>query len=257
MMRALMAAVLLVLTAHSFAQDAGWETVVEESALRVGIAPTALRIDEAGAELLLADGLTRQEAVALALARNAVLRAAFAELGVAEAELRLAGHQLSATEALVREEVLVALAALQLAVRREALIREQVLPARERAHQFAQRHAMQMEYLAVELYQFAAQHAENNGLLLADTKFEFGLIDDELLLIDELLTPDSSRYWDAAQWAPGHQPVGFDKQYLRDWLETPDGWDKTPPGPELPGHVVAKTRELYVELMRRLTGRTP
>ncbi len=119
------------------------------------------------------------------------------------------------------------------------------------------RHAAQMERVAVELYRFAAEHAEKNGLLLADTKFEFGLIDDELVLIDELLTPDSSRYWDAEQWAPGHQPVGFDKQYLRDWLETLDGWDKTPPGPELPGDIVAKTRELYVELMRRLTGRTP
>jgi len=119
------------------------------------------------------------------------------------------------------------------------------------------RHVMQMEYAAIELYNFAHEHAEQNGLLLADTKFEFGLIDDELVLIDELLTPDSSRYWDAAQWAPGHQPVGFDKQYLRDWLESLDGWDKTPPGPELPGHVVAKTRELYLELMRRITGREP
>ncbi len=119
-----------------------------------------------------------------------------------------------------------------------------------------ERHAMQMESTAIELYTFAAEHAEANGLLPADTKFEFGLVDDELLLIDELFTPDSSRYWDAAQWAPGRRPVGFDKQYLRDWLDTLD-WDKTPPGPELPGHVVSRTRELYVELMRRLTGREP
>lgn len=120
-----------------------------------------------------------------------------------------------------------------------------------------ERHALQMEYLSIELYKFAHEHTEANGLLLADTKFEFGLIDDKLVLIDELLTPDSSRYWDAAQWAPGRQPVGFDKQYLRDWLESLDGWDKTPPAPELPGHVVAKTRELYIELMRRITGREP
>lgn len=120
-----------------------------------------------------------------------------------------------------------------------------------------ERHALQMEYLSIELYKFAHEHAEANGLLLADTKFEFGLIDDELVLIDELLTPDSSRYWDAAQWAPGRRPVGFDKQYLRNWLESLDGWDKTPPAPELPGYVVAKTRELYIELMRRITGREP
>ncbi|MGC9318307.1 MAG: phosphoribosylaminoimidazolesuccinocarboxamide synthase [Armatimonadota bacterium] len=117
-------------------------------------------------------------------------------------------------------------------------------------------HAMQMESLSIEIYEYAAEHARENGLLLADTKFEFGLIDDELVLVDELLTPDSSRYWDADQWRPGHQPEGFDKQYLRDWLDEQD-WDKTPPGPELPGYVVARTRELYLELMRRLTGRTP
>ncbi len=120
----------------------------------------------------------------------------------------------------------------------------------------SEQHFAQMESTAIELYRFAADHAEANGLLLADTKFEFGLIDDEIVLVDEILTPDSSRYWDATQWAPGHQPEGFDKQYLRDWLDGLD-WDKTPPGPELPGHVVARTRELYVELMRRLTGREP
>lgn len=116
--------------------------------------------------------------------------------------------------------------------------------------------ARELEELSLRLFQFASAHAEAHGLLLADTKFEFGEVDGKLILIDELLTPDSSRYWDAAQWEPGKQPVGFDKQYLRDWLETLD-WDKTPPGPELPGHVVARTRELYLELMRRLTGREP
>ncbi|HUS80543.1 MAG TPA: phosphoribosylaminoimidazolesuccinocarboxamide synthase, partial [Armatimonadota bacterium] len=92
--------------------------------------------------------------------------------------------------------------------------------------------------------------------LLADTKFEFGEVDGELILVDELLTPDSSRYWDAAQWRPGHQPMGFDKQYVRDYLDSLD-WDKTPPAPDLPAEIVAKTRQLYLELMRRLTGRQP
>ncbi|NLO06808.1 MAG: phosphoribosylaminoimidazolesuccinocarboxamide synthase [candidate division WS1 bacterium] len=117
------------------------------------------------------------------------------------------------------------------------------------------RHAMAMESLSIELYRYGWEHATTRGLILADTKFEFGLIDDELVLIDEMLTPDSSRYWAASEWHPGHTPEGFDKQYLRDWLETLD-WDKTPPGPELPGHVVARTRELYLELMRRITGET-
>ena len=117
------------------------------------------------------------------------------------------------------------------------------------------RHAMAMEYHSIELYEYAWLHASKQGLLLADTKFEFGLIDDELVLIDELLTPDSSRYWEASQWRPGYQPQGFDKQYVRNWLEELGDWDKTPPGPDLPGHVVSKTRDLYLQLMERLTGR--
>ena len=116
--------------------------------------------------------------------------------------------------------------------------------------------ALKIEYTALEIYKYAAEHAENNGLLLADTKFEFGEVDGELILVDELLTPDSSRYWDAAQWRPGHQPMGFDKQYVRDYLDSLD-WDKTPPAPDLPAEIVAKTGQLYLELMRRLTGRQP
>ncbi len=118
---------------------------------------------------------------------------------------------------------------------------------------YGEKRAMELEYTSLELFKFAAAHAAQHGLLLADTKFEFGEVDGKLTLIDEALTPDSSRYWDASMWRPGHQPEGFDKQYVRDWLETLD-WDKTPPGPELPGDVVGKTRELYVELMERLTG---
>jgi len=116
--------------------------------------------------------------------------------------------------------------------------------------------AARIEEISLSIYQAASEHAAQHGLLLADTKFEFGMTDGELLLIDELLTPDSSRYWDAGQWEPGKPPVGFDKQYTRDYLAGLD-WDQTPPGPELPGEVVAKTRGLYVELMRRLTGRGP
>ncbi len=113
-----------------------------------------------------------------------------------------------------------------------------------------------VEATSLRIYEAAASHAAEHGLILADTKFEFGVVDGDLLLVDELLTPDSSRYWESEQWEPGKQPVGFDKQYTRDYLDGLD-WDKTPPGPPLPGEVVAKTRELYLELMRRLTGREP
>jgi phosphoribosylaminoimidazole-succinocarboxamide synthase len=116
--------------------------------------------------------------------------------------------------------------------------------------------AERVRELSLDIYRHGSALAREKGIIIADTKFEFGLKDGELLLIDEVLTPDSSRYWDADQWRPGKQPTGFDKQYLRDWLDTLD-WDKTPPGPELPGHIVSKTRELYLELMERLTGRTP
>ena len=95
----------------------------------------------------------------------------------------------------------------------------------DRAHcveLWGEKRAMELEYTSIELYEFAAEHARKNGLLLADTKFEFGEVDGRLILIDELLTPDSSRYWDAEKWRPGHQPEGFDKQYLRDWLDTLD-----------------------------------
>lgn len=104
------------------------------------------------------------------------------------------------------------------------------------------------------LYARGAAHAESKGLILADTKFEFGRAPDgTLLLIDEILTPDSSRFWDAAQWSPGGAQSSFDKQYLRDWLET-SGWDKKAPGPTLPDDVVTETRAKYVEALERITG---
>jgi phosphoribosylaminoimidazole-succinocarboxamide synthase len=115
--------------------------------------------------------------------------------------------------------------------------------------------AERLRELAVALYRFGAARAERAGILLADTKFEFGLdeANDELLLIDELLTPDSSRFWDAAAYAPGGPQASYDKQFVRDWLES-IGWAKTPPGPELPAAVVAGTRARYVEAFERITG---
>jgi phosphoribosylaminoimidazole-succinocarboxamide synthase len=105
------------------------------------------------------------------------------------------------------------------------------------------------------LYAFGAAHAERCGILLADTKFEFGLTpEDDVLLIDEVMTPDSSRYWPKDQYAPGRTQVSFDKQYVRDYLEQIK-WNKQPPVPALPDAVVAKTREKYREAYRRLVGR--
>ena len=108
--------------------------------------------------------------------------------------------------------------------------------------------------IAVELYSFAADHARENGVILADTKFEFGLDEDGGLVVgDEVLTPDSSRYWPADGYEPGHGQPSFDKQYVRDWA-TASGWDRLPPAPEIPEDVVAGTRARYVEAYERITG---
>jgi phosphoribosylaminoimidazole-succinocarboxamide synthase len=110
---------------------------------------------------------------------------------------------------------------------------------------------------SIALYHFAAQHAAQRGIIIADTKFEFGLAPDgELLLIDEALTPDSSRFWPADTWRVGSSPPSFDKQYVRDYLETLD-WNKQAPGPRLPPHVIAQTAARYEEALRRLTGPPP
>jgi phosphoribosylaminoimidazole-succinocarboxamide synthase len=107
---------------------------------------------------------------------------------------------------------------------------------------------------SIELYRFAAEHARERGVILADTKFEFGLDDDGRLVIgDEVLTPDSSRYWPAEGYEPGRSQPSYDKQFVRDWASG-SGWDKTPPAPALPDDVVARTRELYVEAYERITG---
>lgn len=108
---------------------------------------------------------------------------------------------------------------------------------------------------AIRIYKEAAEIALTKGMIIADTKFEFGLVDGRLTLIDEVLTPDSSRFWPAAGYEPGHSQPSFDKQYLRDWLETQD-WDKTPPAPALPDTVRDTTAEKYQEAFRLLTGRS-
>ena len=109
--------------------------------------------------------------------------------------------------------------------------------------------------LAIALYRRGAEIAEPAGVILADTKFEFGVdpATGELLLIDEVMTPDSSRFWDAAAYEPGRPQASFDKQHVRDWLEA-RGWDKTPPGPDLPDDLVAGTRARYVAAFERITG---
>jgi phosphoribosylaminoimidazole-succinocarboxamide synthase len=107
---------------------------------------------------------------------------------------------------------------------------------------------------SIELYSFAAEHALGRGVILADTKFEFGLDDDgDLLIADEVLTPDSSRYWPADGYEPGRSQPSFDKQYVRDWASA-SGWDRTPPAPALPDDVVDGTRARYVEAYERIAG---
>jgi len=110
---------------------------------------------------------------------------------------------------------------------------------------------------SLDVYARGAEHAATRGIVLADTKFEWGrTADGAILLVDEVLTPDSSRFWPAAAIAPGRVPDSFDKQFVRDWLEQ-SGWDKASPPPALPAEVVAKTREKYFEACRLLTGKTP
>ncbi|MGH8944715.1 MAG: phosphoribosylaminoimidazolesuccinocarboxamide synthase [Acidimicrobiia bacterium] len=106
---------------------------------------------------------------------------------------------------------------------------------------------------SMDIYLRAAAHAAEWGVILADTKFEFGYCDDELILVDEVLTPDSSRYWPADQWEPGREVPSFDKQYVREWLDR-QPWDKTPPPPDLPEEIVEGTRARYIESYERITG---
>jgi phosphoribosylaminoimidazole-succinocarboxamide synthase len=109
--------------------------------------------------------------------------------------------------------------------------------------------------LSIELYEQARDYAASRGIILADTKYEFGLVDGELVVADELFTPDSSRYWPADEWKPGTNPPSFDKQYVRDYASS-IGWDKNYPGPELPDEVVEGTTARYREAYERITGRS-
>ena len=107
--------------------------------------------------------------------------------------------------------------------------------------------------LSLRIYSAGREHAASCGIIVADTKFEFGVVDDQILLIDECLTPDSSRFWPADSYAPGQSPPSFDKQFVRDYLETLD-WNKTAPGPSLPSEVIEKTSAKYREAFQRLTN---
>jgi phosphoribosylaminoimidazole-succinocarboxamide synthase len=112
----------------------------------------------------------------------------------------------------------------------------------------------ELKELTLSIYGRAAGYADQRGIIIADTKFEFGKLDGSVIWIDEALTPDSSRFWPRELYAPGRPQQSFDKQYVRDYLETLD-WDKRPPGPNLPEEVVAHTSEKYLEAYRLLTGR--
>ncbi|QHS51606.1 phosphoribosylaminoimidazolesuccinocarboxamide synthase [Edaphobacter sp. 12200R-103] len=114
--------------------------------------------------------------------------------------------------------------------------------------------ANELRRLTLAIFEKASKHAESRGLILADTKFEFGVIDGEIVLADEVLTPDSSRYWPAESYAPGGPQPSFDKQYVRDYLES-IRWNKQAPAPSLPQDVIAKTREKYLEAFRLISGR--
>jgi len=109
--------------------------------------------------------------------------------------------------------------------------------------------------LSIRVYSAARDYALTKGVIIADTKFEFGLLDGRIILIDEVLTPDSSRFWPADQYREGASPVSFDKQFVRDYLSSLD-WDKTPPAPELPSEIVEKTREQYIQILNILTAKT-
>ncbi|WP_300457433.1 phosphoribosylaminoimidazolesuccinocarboxamide synthase [Desulfobacula sp.] len=113
--------------------------------------------------------------------------------------------------------------------------------------------ACKLRELSLELYTKGAEYALSKGIIIADTKFEFGLLDGKIILIDEILTPDSSRFWPLSEYEPGKSQNSFDKQYVRDWL-TNSGWDKTPPGPRLPQEIIDRTATTYKEIYTRLTG---
>ena len=113
--------------------------------------------------------------------------------------------------------------------------------------------AENLKKISLDLYNKGAQLALSKGIIIADTKFEFGLLDGEIILIDEILTPDSSRFWPLSEYEPGRSQNSFDKQYVRDWL-TESGWDKNPPWPKLPQELIERTSNTYKDIYKRLTG---
>ena len=128
------------------------------------------------------------------------------------------------------------------------------IPYEEAARIVGAEIAEQARAASLKIYEFARAYARRRGIIIADTKFEFGMFEGKLVLIDEVLTPDSSRFWPADQYQPGKGQPSFDKQFVRDYLDTP-AWDKNPPAPTLPPDVVAKTSEKYLEAYERLTGK--
>jgi phosphoribosylaminoimidazole-succinocarboxamide synthase len=130
------------------------------------------------------------------------------------------------------------------------------VPFERIVHEIGSDAAGRLRDLTISLYERAAAHALSKGLILADTKLEFGWYEERIIWLDEAFTPDSSRYWDAGLYAPGKSPASFDKQFVRDWLDS-TGWDHRPPAPRLPEWVVRTTREKYLEAFRLLTGAYP
>jgi phosphoribosylaminoimidazole-succinocarboxamide synthase len=129
---------------------------------------------------------------------------------------------------------------------------DQNIPFAEAERKLGPERAAKVRDLSLALYRFGAEWAEKRGIIIADTKFEFGMVDGEIILIDEVLTPDSSRFWPSSEYRTGISPPSFDKQYVRDYLISIK-WNKEPPAPELPPEVVRKTSEKYLEALRRLT----
>jgi len=115
--------------------------------------------------------------------------------------------------------------------------------------------AKELREKTLAIYRFSEEYARTRGIIIADTKLEFGLVDNQVILIDELLTPDSSRFWDANSYKVGQPQPSFDKQMVRDWLVA-SGWNKEPPAPMLPADLIQRTSERYQEVYRRLTGET-
>jgi phosphoribosylaminoimidazole-succinocarboxamide synthase len=129
------------------------------------------------------------------------------------------------------------------------------IPVRRMYEIVGDEYGNELQEKSVAVYSAARDHAAKRGIIIADTKFEFGLVDGRVTLVDEVLTPDSSRFWPADSYAPGMSQPSFDKQFVRDWLEA-SGWNKTPPAPKLPADIVAKTSEKYVQAYELITGRT-